>query len=91
MLGVVGAACIIGLLWWTFRTEEWRGFVYPDRNALTIHRFVGAYTSLEQCRSAAQAVIRALPDPSRADYECGLNCRSQAGVGFPMICDKTER
>jgi hypothetical protein len=88
-LAVVCIAAV--LLWWTLRAEEWRGFVYPDRFALTIHQQVGAYASLDQCRSAAQAVIRALPDPSRANYECGLNCRPQKRTDAPLICERTER
>ncbi len=91
LMGVITlSACTAALAWGTAQEDEWRGFVYPDWSTVTIYRHVGAYTSLERCRSAAQAVIRTLPEPSRADYECGLDCRGQ-GDDAPMICRRTER
>ena len=71
--------------------EEWRGFVYPNRNDLTQHREVGAYGSLEECRSAAIAAIDAAGWGGRADYECGLNCKAKLGPSGPLVCERTER
>lgn len=70
--------------------DEWRGFVYPSRNDLLVHREIGTYSSLEECRSAANAVIQNA-GWKNADYECGLNCElSSSGSGL-NICEKTER
>jgi hypothetical protein len=70
--------------------EEWKGFVYPSRDNLLNHREIGTYSSLEQCRSAALAVI-SNAHWTNADYECGLNCQmSDTGSGL-NICEKTER
>jgi hypothetical protein len=70
--------------------EEWRGFVYPSKDNLLNHREIGTYSSLEECRSAALAVITNAKWQN-ADYECGLSCKmSDTGSGL-NICDKTER
>lgn len=91
MGAVTLGACTAVLVWGVAQEDEWRGFVYPDHHALAKHHYVGAYTSLDQCRTAAQAVISVLPQPSVADYECGLNCRAQARSDDPTICARTER
>jgi len=70
--------------------DEWKGFVYPSKANLLVHREIGAYSSLEECRSAALAVI-SNAGWSNADYECGLNCElSDTGSGL-NICEKTEQ
>ena len=60
-------------LWLTGCSEQWEGFVHPDKGNLQRSQAVGVYPSLEECRLAAR---RALADPfnARGDYECGLNC-----------------
>jgi hypothetical protein len=70
--------------------EEWRGFVYPSRDNLLNHREIGTYSSLEQCRSAALAVITNAKWEN-ADYECGLNCKLSETDSGLNICDKIER
>lgn len=70
-------------------SERWDGYAYPDRSDLSRHRYVGEFTSLEECRGATQDVLRRVEvRPRGGDYECGLNCR---GNGYPRICDRTER
>ena len=68
--------------------EEWRGFLYPNRDDLTTHVEIGTFGSLEQCRDAVRA-NKAYSE--NADYECGLNCRDELGPGGPLVCKKTER
>lgn len=69
---------------------KWRGYVYVDRDAQTVPHFVGKYTSFDQCRSAAQAVIRRLPKPWQSGYECGLRCRHPRGQpDDPLFCETT--
>jgi hypothetical protein len=69
--------------------DEWSGHIYPDKNNLTEYEYLGIYPSLAECRAGALAKISLLPDPTQADYECGLNCEpSDYGV---LVCEKTLR
>jgi hypothetical protein len=70
-------------------SERWDGFAYPNRFNLASHRDVGSFVSLDDCRTAALNMLRALgSDTFRGDYECGLNCEP-SGVG--NVCEATER
>lgn len=70
-------------------SEQWSGFVYPDKNNLGTHQFAGHFPSLEECRRGAMDVISALGNAGRnADYECGLDCKGGTGM---LVCERTER
>lgn len=71
--------------------EEWEGFVYPNKNNLTVHRNIGVYHSLESCRAAALDTLSRISSIENGDYECGLNCDNRSDIGGIKICDKTER
>ena len=60
--------------------ETWTGFVYPDKNDLSIYKSIGTFKTLKQCRSASLSSI----DRYKGDFECGLNCRGS-------VCDKTRK
>lgn len=70
-------------------SEEWHGFVYPNKNDLSNHVDIGIYKSLKECRDSALNTLNKISQVSIGDYECGLNCKSSSG-DF-RICDKTER
>lgn len=94
--GCEGCGCIliflIALILFTrCRSESWEGFVYPDRDDLTVYRAIGTFGSLAECRVAAVAELRTIDAAGRGDYECGLNCRESTVVGGPRVCDTTER
>ena len=75
-------------------TQEWQGYVYPNKNDLTKHIELGKFNSLEQCRNAAIDKLWKLGDRSKGDYECGLNCqplKNYGGATDINICEKTER
>jgi len=74
-------------------TQEWRGFVYPNKNDLGRHIELGKFDSLEKCRNAAVGKLVKLGDRSKGDYECGLNCRPVRNYdgSTDNICEKTER
>ena len=71
--------------------EEWEGFVYPNKNDLTVHKNIGVYKSLESCRTAAWDMLSRLNATEGGDYECGLNCEYRDGMGSIKVCEKTER
>jgi hypothetical protein len=71
--------------------EEWEGFVYPNKNDLTVHRNIGVYESLESCRAAALNTLTHISTIEKGDYECGLNCENRSDMGGIKVCEKTER
>ena len=81
-------AVAIGML--ACRATEWKGFVYPDRSNLLVHREIGIFTSLEACRLSARNYLRDIGSADRGDYECGKNCRRRDGLTVE-VCEATER
>ena len=83
---------LIGALVWYFWPEDdtWIGHVYPNASNLLVDRFIGQYSSLEDCRRAATRVI-ADSGWENADYECGLNCKRDSSFGGLWICEDTLR
>ncbi len=74
--------------------QEWRGFVYPNKNDLSKHIEVGKFDSLEKCRNASLGKLNIMGKRYDGDYECGLNCRPLKnfdGTSDMNICDKSER
>jgi hypothetical protein len=52
--------------------DRWAGYAYPDGNNLGDARYVGSFTTLDECRRAALAMLESLhSDRYRGDYECG--------------------
>ena len=74
-----------------FGEGEWEGFVYPDRDDLTIHRNIGIFASLKSCRVAARDILSIISSSELGDYECGLNCEYRNGLEGIKVCEKTER
>jgi hypothetical protein len=75
-------------------SQEWRGFVYPNKNDLSKHIEVGRYDSLEKCRDASLGKLQIIGKRYEGDYECGLNCRPLRnfdGSSDMNVCKKTER
>lgn len=70
--------------------ERWEGYVYPNKQDLTQHIFVGEYSTLESCRAGALAKLHQLNTLSSGDYECGKNCRSESGLTI-RVCEETLR
>lgn len=46
------------------QNDKWTGFIYPDRNTLTVSTEIGRFRTLEQCRAAS---VRTLAVFSRSD------------------------
>lgn len=79
------ATCLSGCF-----KEEWTGYVYPDREDLTISQMIGPFGSLEDCGNTARAELARLGAISQGDYECGLNCEYQPEYGM-SVCKETAR
>lgn len=82
------AACLA--LVGCFEKDVWAGFVYPDKSNLSKYRVVGNFPTLDECRRAAVGLIRQ-ESWSRADFECGLNCKASRGADGPLVCKQTSR
>ena len=87
LLAAIAAYWIVTV---TLGRETWRAFVYPDRGDLLEHRDLGEFDSLEECRDASLAYLSEMGASQIGDYECGLNCRSDASIGL-MVCEETLR
>ena len=72
-------------------SNSWEGFVYPNRGDLTTYRSAGTFSSLEECRRAAVALLARLHALDRGDYECGRNCDDGSRHGGVKICRETVR
>ncbi len=55
--------------------REWQGWVYPDSENDSVGISLAGFETLDQCREAAVGMLNALPDPAKASYECGRQCR----------------
>ncbi len=84
LLAVVVSTLLFGC------SEEWEGFVYPNRGNLLVDIPIGTFKSLQECRAAAQARLEQLGALERGDYECGLNCKRREDSRL-AICERTER
>ena len=87
MTRIILAAAAVVVLTSCFHEEVWSGWVYPNKHNLLVDRFIGKYDTLEECRRSARLMI-AQEGWEAADYECGLNCRYDAGMN---ICKETLR
>ena len=65
--------------------DEWRGFLYPDRDNLRDSVELGVFESLEVCRDAARSHSEFVQ--LNSDYKCGLNCKSRDGM---FVCEETK-
>ncbi|MBX9587386.1 MAG: hypothetical protein K2X50_09020 [Gammaproteobacteria bacterium] len=54
--------------------ERWSGYIYTDKENLTHSKFIGEFSSLEECRNTAITELKTIHALTAGDYECGLNC-----------------
>lgn len=87
----ITAVIVLALVMSGWFSEEWEGFVYPNKNNLSEDIYLGAYKSLEECRASAISSLKKISSASAGDYECGLNCESESDMGDIKVCEKTER
>jgi len=66
--------------WWPFSSDEWEGFVYPNRADLTVHRNIGIYDSIEGCRDAAILKLEDLNALKKATMSVVLIVKSAVGT-----------
>ncbi len=71
--------------------DKWEGYAYPDRSNLTVHKFVGVFATLDECRVNSISLLNQISSLQKGDYECGLNCEYKKGYGELRICEKTVK
>lgn len=77
---------------------QWKGWVYPDASNLSDDISIGRFSSLEECRNSARALIDRLAERRNqggeaiaGDYECGYQCKPDGELGGLNVCKKTEK
>lgn len=69
--------------------REWQGWVYPDAENDAVGVSLAGFRTFEQCQEAAVGVLNNLPQPEKATYECGRQCRWDATYRA-NICKETR-
>jgi hypothetical protein len=72
------------------RPDQWDAFIYPDFERSDRLERINGFKTFELCRGAALDRISELPDPSKAQFECGYRCGIQPGSGGLNICKETR-
>ena len=70
--------------------DEWRGFVYPDRNDLTVSAKMGTFDSFDLCKSSSLDVLKAFGHDRIGAYECGLDCKPPTSERGLWVCKDTR-
>ena len=71
------------------RPKEWTAWIYPNAPDLMVSERIEGFTTFESCQQAAINRMRQLPNPDRADYECGYRCRYDPKSDI-SICKETR-
>ena len=77
--------------------HDWQGWIYPRADNLAFGQIpIGAFSNQEACRNAAKTLIANFHleedgESVPSDYECGLKCKADGGLGGLNVCEKTER
>lgn len=74
----------------TSGNEKWEGYVYYDRNDLSVYQAIGYYDSLEECREFSTRKMNEWGSPHSRTYECAYNCRINKEVDM-RVCEKVSR
>lgn len=69
---------------------KWEGFVYYDKNDLSLYQASDGYDTLEQCRESSLRKINEWGDSHSRTYECAYNCSIADGDDL-RVCEKVSR
>lgn len=71
------------------QNDDWTGFVYPDRNALTVSTEIGKFRTFDQCRAASLRTLKVFGRSEGGAFECGRSCSLSTTTGM-SICAETR-
>lgn len=78
--------------------RPWEGLLYPKTGQMPYDIAIGHFSSLEECRASAVALLSKMTPESGAtpDYECGFKCRISDEPPPPgqlamRSCERTEK
>ena len=78
--------------------HEWEGLVYPKTGQMPYDIAIGHFSTLEECRASALAVLSKTHPQEGAspDYECGFKCTVSStppapGMIATRVCEKTAK
>lgn len=85
------------------QSEEWQGWVYPNRDNLDDPVRIGPFATFEACQQTAINVSREMYEvesapasrdsdhqPITPDYECGFRCEAPDKSGM-TVCKETRK
>jgi hypothetical protein len=95
---LIAAALLINLSACARENRPWEGLLYPKTGQMPYDIAIGHFTSLEECRASAVALLSKMtPEPGATpDYECGFKCRISDAPPPPgqlamRLCERTEK
>jgi hypothetical protein len=65
-------------------TDTWMATIY-NNVSLDVHRHVGTYRNLEDCRAGARSALERLGWGAAGAYQCGMNCVSWGDLDFDLV------
>lgn len=78
--------------------HSWEGLVYPKTGKVPYDLALGHFSTLEECRAAAKAVLSKThaEEGATPEYECGYKCTIGAsppppGMLATRICEETAK
>lgn len=72
------------------KPQEWTSFIYPDKSNNKRSMASGKFASLEECRQASLAKLKALNLETRGDYKCALDCEYHEGMKTEICKEMTK-
>jgi hypothetical protein len=74
---------------------QWKGWVYPNGSDLTRDIPIGAFNTIEECRTSSRTILANFNfyrdgEKIEGDYECGFKCKKNGGLGGLSVCERTE-
>jgi len=78
--------------------HEWEGLVYPKTGKVPYDLAIGHFSTLEECRASALAVLsKTHPEEGATpEYECGFKCTISSsppppGMLATRVCEETSK
>jgi len=71
-------------------SDQWEGYVYPDKKNPLLCRSSGKVKSLEECKEKSMALLKRTGSLEKGYYVCGKNCTKQESF-YQLKCEEKIR
>ncbi|MBU0961581.1 MAG: hypothetical protein KKD01_10995 [Proteobacteria bacterium] len=72
-------------------SDQWEGYVYPDKKNPLFCRSSGKFKSLEECKEMSMAMLKRTDSLEKGYYNCGKNCNNQQDSFYQLKCEEKVR